>query len=60
MLTTDLLLLTVTLANEATPSRQRESPTSTSLQMSHSNKELVLSRRWVLYSKTDWPTYRRS
>jgi hypothetical protein len=37
-------------------SRQRERPTSTSLQLSNSNKYLVLSPRWVLYSKTDWPT----
>jgi hypothetical protein len=37
-------------------SRQRERPTSTSLQRSDSNKDLVLSPRWVLYSKTDWPT----
>jgi hypothetical protein len=41
-------------------SRQRERPTSTSLQQSDSNKDLVLSPRWVLYSKTDWPTDRRS
>jgi hypothetical protein len=41
-------------------SRQRERPTSTSLQLSDSNKDLVLSPRWVLYSKTDWPTDRRS
>jgi hypothetical protein len=25
-----------------------------------SNKDLVASPRWVLYSKTDWPTDRRS
>jgi hypothetical protein len=37
-------------------SRQREGPTSTSLQLSNSNKDLVLSPRWVLYAKTDWPT----
>jgi hypothetical protein len=37
-------------------SRQRERPTSTSLQLSKSNKDLVLSPRWVLYSKTNWPT----
>jgi hypothetical protein len=37
-------------------SRQRELPISTSLQLSDSNKDLVLSPRWVLYSKTDWLT----
>jgi hypothetical protein len=37
-------------------SRQRERPTSTSLQLSNSNKDLILSPRWVLYSKTDWST----
>jgi hypothetical protein len=37
-------------------SRQRERPTSISLQLSNSNKDLVLSPRWVLYTKTDWPT----
>jgi hypothetical protein len=37
-------------------SRERERPTSTSLQLSNSNKVLVLSPRWVLYAKTDWPT----
>jgi hypothetical protein len=29
-------------------------------QLSDSNKNLVVSPRWVLYSKTDWPTDRRS
>jgi hypothetical protein len=38
-------------------SRQRECPTSTSLK-SVSDKALVLSPRWVLYSKTDRPTDR--
>jgi hypothetical protein len=37
-------------------SHQRERPTSTSPQLSNSNKDLVLSPRWVLYSKTDRPT----
>jgi hypothetical protein len=41
-------------------SRQRERPTSTTLQLSDSNKNLVVSPRWVLYSKIDWPTDRRS
>jgi hypothetical protein len=38
----------------------RERPTSTNLQLSDRNTELVLSRRWMLYSKTDWPTDSRS
>jgi hypothetical protein len=43
----------------ADPSRrQRERPTSTNPQLSDSNKNLVVSSRWVLYSKTDWPTDR--
>jgi hypothetical protein len=41
-------------------SRQRERPTSTNPQLSDSNKNQVVSPRWVLYSKTDWPTDRRS
>jgi hypothetical protein len=41
-------------------SRQRQRPTSTSLQLSNSNKYLVVSPRWVLYSKTNWPIDRRS
>jgi hypothetical protein len=40
-------------------SRQRERPTSTNPQLSDSNKNLVLSSRWVLYSKTEWPTDHR-
>jgi hypothetical protein len=40
-------------------SPQRERPTSTNPQISDSNKDLVLSPRWVLYFKTDWPTDRR-
>jgi hypothetical protein len=39
-------------------SRQRERPTSTNLQLSDSNKDLILSPRWALYSKTDWPNGR--
>jgi hypothetical protein len=55
MLTKDLILLTE--SGKRHPfSRQRERPTSTSLQLSNSNKDLVLSPRWVLYSKTNWPT----
>jgi hypothetical protein len=41
-------------------SRQRERPTSTNPQLSDNNKDLVVSPRWVLYSKTDWTTDRRS
>jgi hypothetical protein len=39
-------------------SRQRERPTSTNLQPSDSNKDLVVSPTWALYSTTDWPTDR--
>jgi hypothetical protein len=39
-------------AGDGQPSRQRERPTSTHPQLSDSNKYLVLSPRWVLYSKT--------
>jgi hypothetical protein len=41
-------------------SRQRKRPTSTNPQLSDSNKNLVVSPVWLLYSKTDWPTDRRS
>jgi hypothetical protein len=41
-------------------SHQRERSTSTNMQLSYSNKNLFLSPRRVLYSKTDWPTNRRS
>jgi hypothetical protein len=41
-------------------SRQRERPTSTILKLSDSNKDLVLSPRCVLYSKTDRQTDHRS
>jgi hypothetical protein len=34
-------------------SRQRERPTSTNPLLSDNNKNLLLSLRWVLYSKTD-------
>jgi hypothetical protein len=37
-------------------SRQRGRPTRTRPQLSDSNKNLVVSPRWVLYSKTHWPT----
>jgi hypothetical protein len=38
----------------------RERPTSRNPQLSDINKDLVLSPRWVLYSKTDWLNDRRS
>jgi hypothetical protein len=41
-------------------SRQRERPTSTKPQLSDSNKNLVVSPRWVLYPKIDRPTDLRS
>jgi hypothetical protein len=40
--------------------RQRGRPKSTNPQLSDNNKDLVVRPRWVLYSKTDWPTDRRS
>jgi hypothetical protein len=55
ILTRDLLLLTESDKQQTHP-LVRERPTPTSLQLSDSNKDLVLSPRWVLYSKTeaDW------
>jgi hypothetical protein len=41
-------------------SRQRERPISTNPQLSNSNRNLIISPGWVLYSKRDWPTDRRS
>jgi hypothetical protein len=41
-------------------SRQRGRPTSTKRQLFDSNKSLLLGPRWVLDTKTDWPTDRRS
>jgi hypothetical protein len=40
--------------------RQRERSTSTNPQLPDSNKNLVVSPRWVLYSNTDWPADRRA
>jgi hypothetical protein len=48
------------IVNDRPYSRQRERPTSTNPQLSDGNKNLVASLGWVLYSKTDWPTDRRS
>jgi hypothetical protein len=39
---------------------QRERPASTNPQLSDSNKNQVVSPRWMLYSKIDWPTDRLS
>jgi hypothetical protein len=39
---------------------QRGRPKSTNPQLLDNNKDLVVSPRWVLYSKTDWPTDRLS
>jgi hypothetical protein len=55
MLTKDLILLTESGKRQTHP-LVRERPTSIGLQPSDGNKDLVLSLRWVLYSKTDWPT----
>jgi hypothetical protein len=41
-------------------SSERERPTSTNPQLSHSDTNLVISSRCVLHRKTDWPTDRRS
>jgi hypothetical protein len=38
----------------------RECPKSTNPQLADANKNLVVSPRRVFYSKTDWPTDRRS
>jgi hypothetical protein len=37
-------------------SSERERPTSRNPQLSDTKTNLVRSPRWVLYSKTDWPT----
>jgi hypothetical protein len=49
-----------TIVNERPSSLQRERPTAKNPQLSDSNKNLVVSPRWVLDTKTDWPTDRRS
>jgi hypothetical protein len=41
-------------------SRQRDRPKPTIPQLSDNNQDLVVSPRWVLYSKRDWPADRRS
>jgi hypothetical protein len=51
--------LVVTQSTTDPSSRQRKRPTSTNLQLSESNKDVILSPRWVFYSKTDWPNFVR-
>jgi hypothetical protein len=41
-------------------SRQRGRPKPTNPQLSDNNQDLVVSPKWVLCSKTDWPADRRS
>jgi hypothetical protein len=41
-------------------SRQRGRPTRTDRNYHTGNKDLVVSPKWVLCSKTDWPADRRS
>jgi hypothetical protein len=41
-------------------SRQRGLPKSTNPQQSDNNQDLVVSPKWVLCSKIDWPADRRS
>jgi hypothetical protein len=41
-------------------SRQRGCPQEQDRNCHTSNKDLVVSLRWVLYSKIDWPADRRS
>jgi hypothetical protein len=38
---------------------QKGRPTSSNLQLSESNKNLVMGPRWVPDRKTDWPTDRQ-
>jgi hypothetical protein len=40
--------------------RQRGHPKSRNRQLSDNNQDLVVSPKWVLCSKTDWPADRRS
>jgi hypothetical protein len=41
-------------------SRQRGRSKPTNPQLSDNNQDLVVSPKWVLSSKTDWPADRRS
>jgi hypothetical protein len=50
----------VTLANDRPVLSSERAPHIKNPQMSDSNKDLALRPKWVLYSKTDWPTDRRS
>jgi hypothetical protein len=56
MLTTYLLPLTVTLANNRPVLSPERVPVLTSLQLCDSNKDMVLNPSWVLHSKINWPT----
>jgi hypothetical protein len=42
------------------PLVSESAPYKKNLQLSDRNKDLVLSPIWVFYTKTDWPTDRRS
>jgi hypothetical protein len=48
------------IVNDRPSSLQGQHPTSVDQKLSDSNKNLVVCPKWVLYSKTDWPTDRRS
>jgi hypothetical protein len=48
------------LQTTAPYSRQKNRPKSTNPQLSESNKNLVVSPRWMFYSKRYWPTDSRS
>jgi hypothetical protein len=48
------------IVNDRLVFSSERAPTLTNLQLSDSNKYLVISSRWMLYFKTDWPTDRRS
>jgi hypothetical protein len=48
------------IVNDRPVLSSERAPPSTNPQLSGSNKNLVVSPRWVLYSNPDWPTDRRS
>jgi hypothetical protein len=54
------LLLTVTLANDRPALSSERALRIKQYEMSDTNKDLVLSSRWKLYSKADLLTDRRS
>jgi hypothetical protein len=47
-------------AGQTRPLVRESAPYQQTRKLSENNKDLVVSPRWVLYSKTDWPTDRRS